>query len=474
MTSEKTASTFSRGNNYFVAIFFRYLQGASTHTDPIFDSLEDETLLKSMRILKQLPEEITRCNLLDLSELKASGSSQFTESGFIALVQALPLDSDQLVIVDLREERHGFVNGLPICWTEGLHSSLNSEELEQEENECVREVLAAGHVWIDEGKEQTDRLCLAISQAATEREFVESFGHRYVRFPVGDGNRLDDQLIDQFVQFILDSSPEQWFHFHCSKGEETTNTFLTLLDIIKNSQLNTLEEIISRHRLVSVTDQAVYVEEDRVNREQQRLSFISDFYAYCQEVSDFSLSWSEWISQGLSIEASSLASPQLDKAAFSKPQVEVSNQKIEESTKRSPKNSSKNSSKNNQKQKKSKKYSSMPKISEKHQVNSRRSQASLSREIVEQLPSVLFRHKHHSHHGGNNHGGGYNDNRGGCEGKITYKCEWGPDSKDTKQEWGLEGRANDGKGNFVDVKVNKNSDGTRSVAVDAGRENKKK
>jgi hypothetical protein len=44
-------------------------------------------------------------------------------------------------------------------------------------------------------------------------------------------------------------------------------------------------------------DQAeFYSEEERLDYIQQKLDFVSDFYAYSQEVSDFNIPWSEWVS----------------------------------------------------------------------------------------------------------------------------------------------------------------------------------
>jgi len=53
---------------------------------------------------------------LGLDELNASGSAQFSEKSFLEILKTLPINTFNLVIVDLREESHGFINGNAVTW----------------------------------------------------------------------------------------------------------------------------------------------------------------------------------------------------------------------------------------------------------------------------------------------------------------------------------------------------------------------
>lgn len=106
-----------------------------------------------------------------------------------------------------------------------------------------------------------------------------------------------DLLVDQFVKFIRKVSLNHRIHLKLAQGEEKTILFIVLTDIINNSQQVSLEDILVKHRLIDRMNLVEFSsEEERLDYMQQKLDFISEFYAYCQEIPDFSIAWSEWIS----------------------------------------------------------------------------------------------------------------------------------------------------------------------------------
>jgi Inositol hexakisphosphate len=256
----------------------------------------DPLIASSEAIIFDLDEKVDLPKNVQFDELKVSKSGQFSEKGFIELVDSLPLNSDQLIIFDLRDECHGLINGMPVCWKDGFNCQCN-QTTEEFEYERLEEVLDIGHTWIEE-KDQVNQLDLSISQAITERELVENLGHFYLRVPMADGDIPDNLLVDQFVQFIHDVSPNHWVHFHCRTGGEKATTFLVLSEIIKNGREMNLEDILAKHDLISEIGIAKFrSEEERSDRMQQKLDFISEFYAYRKEVSDFNTPWSKWVLQ---------------------------------------------------------------------------------------------------------------------------------------------------------------------------------
>src|ERR1700735_5690006 len=86
-------------------LFLGSLCASSTVDSLLLDILEETLFPQNVRILTYPPGDLSTCNVLGLDQLKASGSEQFSEKGFSELVKALPLQSEQLVICDLRGER---------------------------------------------------------------------------------------------------------------------------------------------------------------------------------------------------------------------------------------------------------------------------------------------------------------------------------------------------------------------------------
>ncbi len=423
------------------------LCASSTINDSFFDAPEEVTFPQNFRILNHPPADLSTCNVLGLDQLKVSGSGQFSEKGFSELVKALPLESEQLIICDLRAEYHGLVNGLPMCWIDELDSNdpfnQTAEEIELDEYRRLELALQTGYVWIDQGPEQTEQVGLAVSQVTTERAFVEGMSHIYVRFAVETGRMPNDQLVDQFVQFINCLSPDQWVHFHCQVGQHRTTLFLLLMDMIKNSHQVSLEDILARHQLINGLDlkgphsKGISSGWD----EQEEFDFLSKFYVYCQQVPDFRISWSEWIQQ------QSLALDEELKTEFQpvmQTQENIKNVSLKGFDKVSDVYGNMS-------------FSPASVISTNKDLFHTQLILDAVSDISEVLSNKSFKH-------------GHGDKAGGSV-RVDYKRSFGGDKKG---DWEVTGtaRAEDGKGNYVEGKVTKKSDGTGEVGVGAGHESK--
>ncbi len=289
---------------------------ATTRGYLIFNMPGEATLPQNFRILNYPCEDLSTCNVLGLNELKASGSGQFSEKSFNELVRVLPLQSEQLIVCNLREEiQAGMINGLPpITLEDELHRhgffNRTIEEVEMDEYGNYRLVLESGDLLIERNGQLAELFEWIDSRAMTEGEFVADMGHVYVRFYTRDGHRLNDRVVDNFVLFIHDLSPDQWIHFHCREGKQRTALFLLLMDIIKNSHQVSLEDILARHQLISGIDLEDFYSKERASEEdeQEDFNFLSEFYVYCQQVPDFRIPWSKWIQQRLLVLGSSCPS----------------------------------------------------------------------------------------------------------------------------------------------------------------------
>ena len=265
---------------------------------PVFDP-QGVNMPRNLRIAQQEKGK-SSLNFQGLNNLKASGSGQFSEKNFNEMMRHLPINSQRLVVFDLREESHGFINGNPVSWTDGNYNYGNlhrtRSEIESDEYQRLRLALRTRKIIINHAQEPTK---LEVHTIKTERSFVEGSGATYIRLPVTDHNRPTNAVIDQFVEVIKSLPSDQWLHFHCKAGKGRTTTFLTLLDIMKNAHQTSLNDILVRQQFIGGINlneiQSKIGEKKRAA--QARLEVIQKFYLYCRQIPDFQISWSAWAEQ---------------------------------------------------------------------------------------------------------------------------------------------------------------------------------
>jgi Inositol hexakisphosphate len=289
---------------FFILIFIYivclgFLGSNRTHVlFPIFDHLGDFPC--HMRSVNQSPIKNSTLNLQGLQNLKASGSGQFSEKNFYEIVRHLRISPQQLIVIDLRQESHGFINGNPITWTDGndnygnLHKKTSA--IETDEDQLLRLACHAKQVIVNSVENPAK---ITVQRVNTERAFVETSGSTYIRLPVTDHHRPSDQVTDQFVDLVRNLPGDRWLHFHCKAGKGRTTTFLTLLDMMKNAKQVSLSDILARQQLLggSNLNEIPKMVGEKKRAAIERLEFVQRFYQYCRQVRDFQISWSTWIEQ---------------------------------------------------------------------------------------------------------------------------------------------------------------------------------
>ena len=287
---------------YFVIIclisqsFLGFSRSSSIY--PIFDTSE-AVLLRNFRT-SEVKKSKPSLNFKGLDFLNISGSGQFSEQTLLELVHNISLPPQKIIIVDLRQESHGFINGQPVSWTDGYYNygNLHKSKGEVESDEIQRLRLAAKtrKIVIDPCDEP---IRLAVQTVKTEREVVEGLGCSYVRMPVTDLNRPSNEIVDQFVEYMKHLPGDHWVHFHCRAGKGRTTTFMTLFDMMKNGQRVEFHEIIARQKFIGGSDLTLVQKPDleKSRAANERYEFVKKFYHYCRQVPDFSIRWSEWIDQ---------------------------------------------------------------------------------------------------------------------------------------------------------------------------------
>lgn len=236
-----------------------------------------------------------------LSDLSLSASSQFSEEELSKIINLLP-SSYSIIVVDLREESHGFINGFPVSWVKGEHGEYNDAnvgkslaEIEHDEKQRLAQASQEGSIQVITKKNHSFQQ-LTVEAVLTEKELIESKGLTYIRLPVTDHHHPSDAIVDEFIQLVLSLPDSAWLHFHCRGGCGRTTTFLSMYDMMFNGDKVSVEDILNRQKLIGGKD---LINLDPTSYKYQpgieRLEFLRNFYKYCNQVPDFSISWSQWI-----------------------------------------------------------------------------------------------------------------------------------------------------------------------------------
>jgi len=228
----------------------------------------------------------------------SSGSGQFSEKELQRMITQIP--SSNIVIVDLRQEPHGFLNGNAVSW----YHDHNWGDVEKD----AAEVLHQERSLVDQLRMSLIALVhhnrmvpvpYFVKTARTEQDVATLQRLQYHRFPITDHRRPKDKHVDMFVRWINSNPPDLWIHFHCSAGRGRTTTFLTMQDMMLNAKNDSLETIVKRqHELGGANLFDVSDEESdswKKSHIEERAGFIQLFYEYCKEVPSFDITWSEWI-----------------------------------------------------------------------------------------------------------------------------------------------------------------------------------
>lgn len=282
----------------FLIFFYFHLGAAETSgLFPSLDLIAPSPLPKYFRIpSNQFSSQNTTFNNSDTLRLSASG--QFTGTSFILMLNKVP--AKKIIVVDLREESHGFINGIPISWklpkTTWTNVNKTPEQIEEDEKIRLKNLADANYVLLDP---QFEPLKLPVSHTSTEREFIEELGLSYMRLPITENHPPSDFMVDRIIELFLTLPEDSWIHAHCNGGRGRTTTFLSLADILANAKNSSLQEILHRQNLQEGTDlMRTHVPFDKRHVPAfERLAFLKLFHEYVANNDLTKITWSQWIKQ---------------------------------------------------------------------------------------------------------------------------------------------------------------------------------
>lgn len=229
-------------------------------------------------------------NLIGLSSLNISGSAQFSEFTLPLIIDKLDTPFPKTVI-DLRQESHGFINGLPVSWSNSKNNAnmgLTREEVLSTEANALASIKLNSPISFYNIPDGT----IIPKKVQSEEELVKSNSLSYIRIPVTDGKIPTDNMVDYFVEMVKNQPKNTWLHFHCKAGMGRTTTFMIMYDMMKNYNKASADDIIKRQLELANFD------EDHIKSfyKNERIDFLQNFYKYCKETGDsFTVKWSNWI-----------------------------------------------------------------------------------------------------------------------------------------------------------------------------------
>ena len=255
------------------------------------DSLEYNNMTKNFRKSSNLIniQNNKNLNLSGLDKVNISGSNQFSEYNLPLVINSIGT-SLPITVIDLRQESHGFINGIPVSWANiknDANIDLTKEQVLLDENSKLNSIkLNIPITFYNHAN-----ISIVPTKVNNENQLVNSKSLSYIRIPVTDGKIPTDDMVDYFVELVKSQPENTWLHFHCKEGIGRTTTFMIMYDIMRNHKQVMADDIIKRQLLL-----ANFSEKDIESfYNPQRTSFLENFYKYCKENGDnFNIKWSDW------------------------------------------------------------------------------------------------------------------------------------------------------------------------------------
>jgi hypothetical protein len=241
-----------------------------------------------------------------LSDLRASGSGEFTTEGLKLL---LARTRGPVTIFDLRQETHIFVNDLPVSWyasRDWANVGRTQSAIEADEASRVQSLAPGSEIVIWPGEPVKKGSAgsatpqhVRVKRASTERDIVDAAGASYVRITVTDHARPLDDEVDRFVLAVRALPENAWAHFHCEAGRGRTTTFMVLYDMLRNATRVSLEDIVRRQKILGYDYDVLRPTASgnwKAPYAADRAAFVRAFYDYARVNPEGRPQlWTEWL-----------------------------------------------------------------------------------------------------------------------------------------------------------------------------------
>jgi inositol hexakisphosphate len=237
-----------------------------------------------------------------------SGSAQPSANGYVEVLEWIRANEPNVTTVmvfDLRQESHGFMDGTPVSWYFGrdqINCGKSEQGMTQDEVRRLQRLRTLPSVQLYTlTTDPTDTTCKAgtssypktARKVLTEAQIVDTLNGRspvrwmYTRLHVADFHAPPDTVVDQFVAAVQSIRGVSWMHFHCAAGDGRTTTFMAMADIMRNGAVDSLDTILGRQCDLGngAVNLCSYCGPQQWKNEwaRDRYWFLQLFYLYCNE-----------------------------------------------------------------------------------------------------------------------------------------------------------------------------------------------
>jgi protein-tyrosine phosphatase len=258
----------------------------------VLDAKNNDALPKRFRTSDENFARYKPMNLQGFPSLHMAGSAQFSAQEFQAALKKL---RPPIVLFDLRQESHGYLNGNAISWY-GQHDWANRGKTDEECAADEQQRLAAFKqekmvsVAIvdkdnDDLAQDTQQYSYPVQTVQSEEELAKQYNIEYHRLYVTDHLPPTRVVVDQFVSIAKQLPANVTLYFHCRGGVGRTTTFMLMYDIMRNAKQVSLNDIIERDEAISGANLFKSKDDgpnDGTDYQAQRARFIQLFYRYCK------------------------------------------------------------------------------------------------------------------------------------------------------------------------------------------------
>jgi hypothetical protein len=257
--------------------------------------LASASLLLDRGNVYQLPKSFR--TTAAIQNLKLMGSGQFSEKNLLYIIEH---HSKPTYLFDLRQESHGFLNGNAVSWygkNNWDNLDKNLIQIMQIENSLLKGLIPSQDTLVFTVKPNKNPIEIKPYKVENEQQLASKYHINYIRIPVPDHRRPNDDQVEQFVQIISRIPQDKWLYFHCKGGKGRTTSFMAMVDMIYNAKNKTFEEILTRQQQLGGAN-LLYLDPSKPlnNYAAERLAFLNTFYQYCVQNKDgFKTGWKEWL-----------------------------------------------------------------------------------------------------------------------------------------------------------------------------------
>lgn len=251
-----------------------------------------------------------------LHDMRLSGSSQFSEVGIDLFMKKIAKQdpSVHVVILDVRQDEHLFVNGQNASLFQKKDELVSIRGLEAEKRSLVKlkrqlegaSVRLRALTYRKEDFDPCFSLRIKVKRVETPDELVRRKGADYIRMPYNKYIGIDDASLSHLIESVESAPTSSWFHVFCRNGRGRTTFFMTLIDIIHHADTVPFEEIVRRQHFIGGINLFDITPKDsnwmnEMDAKKERIVLLARFHRYVRE--EYLLakregrrptSWQEW------------------------------------------------------------------------------------------------------------------------------------------------------------------------------------